>query len=181
LGCGSNKIASDWIGIDILEESEADLKGDALSILKKIPDNSVAKLYSKHFLEHVPSSAEYFQEIERILERDAEAIIIVPHFSSPFYYSDPTHKIFFGLYTFQYLCKNSFNLRRKVPTYSFKSKLEVVQINLIFDSIFLPFKFFAILATTLVNSTNLFKEIYEGYFCWVCPCHEIKVIIKKSI
>jgi hypothetical protein len=41
-------------------------------------------------------------QIAKDLEQGELIEIIVPHFSNPHYYSDPTHVRFFGLYTMSY-------------------------------------------------------------------------------
>src|SRR6185312_2948084 len=38
-----------------------------------------------------------------VLEPGGEFRAVVPHFSNLHFYSDPTHRTFFGLYTFSYL------------------------------------------------------------------------------
>jgi ubiquinone/menaquinone biosynthesis C-methylase UbiE len=84
-----------------IDDSDAvDIVGDALQVLKKVPDNAVSKITSYHFLEHVDNLGILLEEIARVLKQDGTLVSVVPHFSNPFFYSDPTHKNFFGLYTF---------------------------------------------------------------------------------
>src|SRR5256885_7931217 len=46
-------------------------------------------------------------ELHRVARAAARLEFIVPHFSNPRYYSDPTHIRFFGLYTFYYFCDDA--------------------------------------------------------------------------
>ena len=60
-------------------------------------------------------------------------IIVAPHFSNPYFYSDVTHKSTFGLYTCCYYCIST-PLRRKVPTYNRDLKFRLDKVDLIFKS-----------------------------------------------
>ena len=106
LGVGNKKHISNAIGIDILDGDSVDIVGDAIEVLKAIKDSSVDQVYSFHFLEHIDDYIEVVNEIIRILKKDGLMNVVVPHFSNPFYYSDPTHKSKFGLYNFCYLSKS---------------------------------------------------------------------------
>lgn len=179
LGCGSKKIGEDWIGVDLLEDSQADVVADVLAVLELTHDSSVSEVNSKHFFEHVNNIDAYFTHLSRVLKVGAQAFITVPHFSCPFYYSDPTHKVFFGLYTFNYMSSKPYRLRRQVPRYNLALPLEVISIKLVFDSNFLLLKPLAKILTVLINSTRLFQEIHEALFCWILPCHELRVSLRK--
>ena len=51
--------------------------------------------------------------------------VIVPHFSNPRGYSDPTHVRFFGLYSFYYFCAAEDQPRRKVPSFYCPARFRV--------------------------------------------------------
>ena len=102
LGVGNRKRISSAIGIDILDGECVDIVGDVAEVLKEIKDNSIDQVYSFHFLEHVDNHIEVVNEIIRVLKKNGLMNIVVPHFSNPFYYSDPTHKSKFGLFSFCY-------------------------------------------------------------------------------
>lgn len=55
------------------------------------------------------------KKCERVLVNKGVIYICAPHFSNPYFYSDPTHKNFFGLYTMSYFCNSKF--MRKLPKY----------------------------------------------------------------
>src|SRR5687768_13241645 len=102
LGCGPLKRDSDSIGIDMLAIPGVDIVHDLEKGLSFIPDNSVDEISSSHVLEHITSFENLMREIHRILKKEGIHKVTVPHFSNPYYYSDYTHKRFFGLYTFDY-------------------------------------------------------------------------------
>lgn len=180
LGCGNRKRHKQSIGIDMLDYSDVDIVGDVFYVLKEFPDNSVDSIFSAHFFEHIVDIEKLFDEIARILKKDGEINIIVPHFANPYYYSDPTHKTFFGLYTMSYYSEDLI-LTRKVPTYQKKISFSLRTVELRFKSS-PPFyvrhaikKFFGL----LVNLNSYTKELYEEMFCHFIPCYEIEYKLQK--
>lgn len=93
LGCGPNKIAPDWIGVDVRKFPGVDKVWD----LRKhwpIADESADELHSSHFLEHLePMERVHFvNEAYRVLKPGCQIRIIVPHWASARAYGDLTHK-----------------------------------------------------------------------------------------
>lgn len=180
LGCGNNKRHIDAIGIDALKYPCVDIVGDVLDVLKEFPDNSVDSVFSSHFFEHIADIEKLLDEVARILKKNGELGIIVPHFSNPYYYSNPTHKTFFGLYTMSYYSEDLI-LTRKVPTYQKKVSFSLKSVELRFKSS-PPFyvrhaikKFFGL----LINLNSYTKELYEEMFCHFIPCYEIEYKLQK--
>ena len=134
LGCGNVKKNIDSIGIDIINYDSVDLVGDATNILKKIPDNSIDLIYSRHFLEHVVDFHVLMDEISRILKKDGILEFVVPHFSNPYYYSDITHKNFFGLYSMNYFAHDMTKMKRLVPFYNKQIKFNLVSVDLSYQT-----------------------------------------------
>jgi glycosyltransferase involved in cell wall biosynthesis len=116
LGCGAKKIRPDAIGVDKLRLPGVDVHGPVPAVLSALDAGSVDVIFSEHFLEHVSDLDELVGECARLLRFGGILIAIVPHFSNPFFYSDPTHRTPFGLYTLSYY---AFDLvhRRSVPRY----------------------------------------------------------------
>ncbi len=182
VGCGSKKISSDFIGIDILDFDCVDIVGDIFDVLKEIPSNSVDKIFSRHFFEHINDLSTLIDEFSRILKVDGKIKIIVPHFTNPYYYSDYTHTKFFGLYSFCYLAKDNFGLTRKVPAYKKTFNLELYNVKLIFSTnpgviILSAYKKFL---TYIFNLSTPLMEFYEENLCYIFPCYELVFYLKKS-
>lgn len=182
LGCGPNKLASDYIGIDIIDYKGVDIVGDVYEVLKLLPNESVDKIYTKHFLEHVNNLPDIVTELGRILKKNGDITIIVPHFSNPYYYSDFSHVQPFGLYSFCYLANDNCGFKRKVPTYKRNLDLDLHNVKLIFMTN--PGSLIAgkikRLITIFANISVYTKELYEEYFCYLIPCYEIIYQLKKS-
>jgi len=174
LGCGPNKRHADAIGIDALDYPCVDVVGDVYEVLAQLPTGSVDRVYSYHFIEHVESVSRLLEELARVVKVGGEIEFIAPHFSNPHFYSDPTHRNFFGLYTFSYFSNGS-PLRRKVPTYQEKLRFRLEQVDLRFKS-FPPFYVrhaFKKLIGSVFNSCGYMKELYEENFCYLFPCYEV--------
>lgn len=180
LGCGNKKKYSDSIGIDMLDYENVDIVGDVTDVLQLLPDNSISEIYSSHFFEHMADLSLLMKLLERVLCINGSLEIIVPHFSNPYFYSDYTHKTFFGLYTFCYFSKNNF-FRRGVPTYNRKIELELTKVDLVFKSTrpFYVRHLLKLIVGKLVNVSNYTKEFYEENLCYLIPCYEIKYQLRK--
>jgi hypothetical protein len=179
LGCGNSK-KSGFTGIDILEYPGVDFVADLEKDLSFIPDNSVKEFFSSHFLEHIQNFEGLMGEIHRTLSPEGTVEIVVPHFSNPYFYSDFTHKRFFGLYSFDYFSSGQTKGRRKVPFYNFPFEFNIVQKKLVFRSALNPL--FNLIKKHIVqpvfNAFPLMQEIYEGMFTGMVYCSEIQFILK---
>ena len=181
LGCGDRKRDSSWIGIDSLDREGVDVVGDVREALSRMPDGSVDEVHSFHFLEHVTDVAGLVGELARVLRAGGLAEIVVPHFSNPHFYSDPTHRSFFGLYSFSYFAEDRI-LTRKVPRYADAAEFELVQVDLVFKSA-PPFYVRHALKKTagfLFNASRYTKELYEEFFCYWIPCYEIRFLLRRK-
>lgn len=181
LGCANSKIKSTSIGIDLLDFADVDIVGDVYQILDTFPDSCVDKIIAYHFVEHVNNVELLLTSLNRVLKPNGIIEFVVPHFSNPFYYSDPTHKSFFGLYTFQYFFNSDSIFNRKVPNYNSLLEMKVKSVDLIFKSYRPNYirHFIKKIFQKLFNLSIWTKEFYEENFCYLIPCYEIKYIISK--
>ena len=180
LGCGAKKKNPTAIGIDILDYPEVDIVGDIFEVFKKFPDSCVAHISSYHFIEHISNLDLFMSELERIIKPGGVIDFVAPHFTNPYFYSDPTHQKFFGLYTFCYMTYSSI-FSRKIPTYQKDLRFTLVSVDLIFKSskpFYGRYAFKSIIGY-LFNSCNYMKELYEENFCYLFPCYEIRYQLKK--
>jgi len=119
-------------------------------------------------------------ELSRVVRVGGVVEFVAPHFSNPYFYSDPTHRSFFGLYTFSYFSINS-PLLRKVPTYQEQLWFQLDQVDLIFKSS-PPFYFrhaFKKVIGSLFNSCRYMRELYEENFCYFFPCFEVRYKLRR--
>lgn len=112
LGSGGNKIAEDWIGVDIYKMKGVDVVCNLAKDKWPWKDNTVDQVHAAHFLEHLTNLGEkwervhFFNELYRVLKVGAKARLIFPHWCSNRYYGDPTHKEPFSEMGFCYLSKD---------------------------------------------------------------------------
>ena len=93
LGCGPNP-KEGFTGVDALP---FDGKVDVVCDLRKSwqwKSGSVDEVHCSHFLEHLTGSERihFFNELHRVMRKDAKATIVVPHWSSGRAYGDVTHQ-----------------------------------------------------------------------------------------
>lgn len=178
LGCGSHKVKPEAIGIDLIDSPCVDVIADINQGLSFLPDNSVDLIYSMHLLEHLENLEGAMAEIYRVLKKGGRKIGFVPHFSNPYYYSDYSHRVFFGLYTFSYFARDS-QFKRKVPGHYNNIDFKINKLNLVFYS---PFKGRNIIkkgCSVVFNSSTYMKELYEEIFCYAFPAHGIEFELEK--
>jgi len=180
LGCGPKKHYEDSISIDLLDYPSVDIIGDLMEVLKQFPSDSVKQFYSAHLFEHLDDIPLVLKELKRVLLPNGVIEIKVPHFSNSFFYSDPTHTKFFGLYTFSYFFDDQIFFR-KVPSYERIEGMKLESVNLIFRS-YRPHyishiirRFFGM----IINFHPVLQEIYEESFVNFISCYEIHVTAKK--
>jgi ubiquinone/menaquinone biosynthesis C-methylase UbiE len=181
LGCGGTKRDPGAVGVDLLDAPGVDIVGDALEVLRSLPDGSVRAIHSEHFLEHLPDAEALVREAARVLEPGGEFRAVVPHFSNPHFYSDPTHRTFFGLYTFSYWVA-SVPWRRQTPQYDRPMPLALVDARFHFKST-RPFYVrhgIKKLLSSWVNTSRWTKEFYEENLTWLMPAYEVEYVLVRD-
>lgn len=180
LGCGATKRDTHAIGIDALDLDGVDLVGDVFEVLAEFPRASVDAVTSHHFVEHVDDISHLVRELARVMKPGSELMIVAPHFSNPYFYSDPTHRRFFGLYTFCYLARSAL-FRRHVPTYAATLEFDLVHVELGFRST-RPFYVRHALKRMwgpLFNASRWLQEYWEENLCWLMPCYEVRYLLRR--
>ena len=178
LGCGPYKKPG-VIGIDYLALDGVDYVADLELGLPFLEDNSVDEIISTHVLEHIENFKILLTDIHRVLKPNGLKITKVPYFSNPYYYSDYTHKRFFGLYSFDYFTDPKLSkYKRKVPSFYGDVKFEVLEKKIFFKSDFVIRNLFKQVLTRVFNVNTYMQELYEECFCYIFPCQEIKFTIR---
>jgi len=182
LGSGaSNKIQPHFITVDAIDSPLIDVTADVYDLFAALPSNCCSGIKSSHLLEHLHDTPLFLRECIRVLKPGATLEVVVPHFSNPFFYSDPTHQRSFGLYTLAYYFKQNL-FQRTLPEYSLIPAARLTSIRLSFKS-FPPFyirHLFKYLFQLLVNLSPYFLEFYEEFFVFLFPCYEIHTHIQKE-
>ena len=165
----------------MLDYPDVDIVGDVYEALASFPSQSVDACYSYHFVEHVPDVPMLLSELARIVKPSGHVEFVAPHFSNPYFYSDPTHRSFFGLYTFCYFADGA-PFARRVPTYGYKAEFRIAKVDLIFKSSrpFIVRYGIKRIVGSLFNSCSYLKEFYEENVCYLFPCYEVRYILRRK-
>jgi len=181
LGCGNRKRHPSAVCIDLIPGDCVDIVGDIHEVLGLFPDNCVSAVFTYHCLEHIKELPSLMSTLARIMKMDGTLRVVAPHFSNPYFYSDPTHVTPFGLYTFSYLAKEKLFTRR-VPNYARAGQFDLCRVQLIFKS---PRPFymrwgFKKLFQAFFNMNRYLMEFYEENLCYLIPCYEIVYELKRN-
>jgi ubiquinone/menaquinone biosynthesis C-methylase UbiE len=180
LGCGPTRRAPDVVGVDVLDSPAVDIVGDVVEVLRALGDESVAEIYSSHLFEHLDDLSDAIAEIERVLVVGGGLHVVVPHFSNAYYYSDPTHRRPFGLYTFSYFAEDPI-LRRRVPSYGHAPRLRLEDARLGFrsEAQFPGRRMLKEALGRVVNASIWLQEFYEENLSGILPCYELHFELVK--
>lgn len=168
----------DFYGVDLLPTENVSIIADLNEPLDLFPDNSVSHIYTRHCLEHIDCLLPLMKELHRLLIPNGELEIIVPHFSNPYHYSDPTHVRTFGLYTMYYFVDQELQPPRKVPSFYSDVRFEITGIMLRLldrkwcDRLMFPF------LQRLVNRSIGWQDRFERRLCRLFPAAEIRYIMR---
>jgi hypothetical protein len=177
LGSGLRRLPG-FYNVDRLRLPGVDIVADLEAPLADLPDDSVEQVYCRHTLEHVSRLLELLGELHRVTHAEGRLELIVPHFSNPYGYSDPTHVRFFGLYSFFYFAEERDQPRRKVPNFYVPQRFRVehVRFNLLRSSV--ADKVVRAVLQPLINRSVGWLDWYERRLCRLCPADDIHWLVR---
>ncbi|MBI4448904.1 class I SAM-dependent methyltransferase [Candidatus Woesearchaeota archaeon] len=168
LGCGRD-IRAGYVNLDSRK-----LKGvDVVHDLEKVPypfkDGSFDEIVASHVLEHMADLAKVMQELCRISKKGGRIHAIVPYFSNPGSFGDPTHKRFFTYETFDYFTENS------ALSYYSKVRVKIVNKRIHLFGRSSAGKLLGFLPNIIIN---LVPRFYQRFFAYVLPASELEVVLE---
>jgi SAM-dependent methyltransferase len=102
LGCG-NKYMDGALNLDIASAKvSADIRHDLNVRPWPLPSNQFEQVYLLDVIEHLEDVVGTMEEVHRVSSPGAIVRITVPHFSCSNAFTDPTHRHYFGLFSFDY-------------------------------------------------------------------------------
>lgn len=179
LGCGPAPTIKNAITVDMLDIDGVDIVCDLDEGFPFLEDESIDEIHSFHFLEHVKDLNFMMAEIYRVLKKGGINSGTVPYFGNPYFYSDPTHKSTFGLYTFAYFSKIP-HFKRSVPTFYNNINFQINNITLRFKSPFFIRRNIKKIIQKIFNANRYMKEFYEEQLCYMIPAYEIFFELEKK-
>jgi SAM-dependent methyltransferase len=164
-----------FYALDQVQFDGIDIVADLNQPLDLLPDDCAEHVFSSHALEHVEKLLPLLAEIHRITRGGGLIEIVVPHFSNPYYYSDPTHVRFFGLYTMSYFVDmDKQPAAHKVPPLPTSARFEIDSVRISFyrfnllDRLVVPFlRYF-------VNRSPAAQHFYELRLSRLFPAAELR-------
>ncbi len=177
---GGRKRTAGRITIDRVDLPGVDIVANLEDGLPFLPDRSVDEIHCRSVLEHIENFEGLMGEIARVLKEEGTAHIFVPHFSNPYYYSDYTHKRFFGLYSFYYFVSPEKQLSRKVPDFYTDTRIEILSQRLVFRSSFRLVRPLKKLIGWFLNTHTCMQQYYEENLCYLFPCHGIELTFRPA-
>ena len=153
-----------YLNCDVSKQVNPD---KVVDLEKRLPfkDDSVEEIVSEHVLAQVQNFIPLMHEMHRICKNGAKLKLIVPFYSYPGYYSDPTHVRFFTPFTFDLFLDKEFRHEMKAKKDMFKIKKRKINFSL---GSLKKTNFF-------INPLiNLNQRLYCRFFAWIFPAAEIE-------
>jgi SAM-dependent methyltransferase len=101
LGCGRKKMTG-ALNLDVTPDTDPDVVHDLNVIPWPFHDNRFTEVYAHDVIEHIDDVVRVMNELHRVCQDGARVHITVPHFSSANAFTDPTHRHYFGWFSFDY-------------------------------------------------------------------------------
>ena len=180
LGSGGEKLDG-FYSVDLLELDGVDIVADLNEPLELLPDNSVEQIYTRHTLEHIENLVGLLREIRRITKPDGTIEIIVPHFSNPHYYSDPTHIRPFAMYSMYYYMDHAKQpAKRKVPCFYSDVRFIVEKVEIDFYYTTFLDRLVAPIIRRLTNRSPAWQEFYERRLSRLWHARQVRYVMRPD-
>lgn len=156
----------DAVNLDITPDTNPDVVHDLDQFPWPFEDDRFDEVSMRDVLEHLEDTIRVLEEIHRICRADALVHIIVPHYSSNGAYTDPTHKQFFSLGTFDYVTDgHPCNFYTKV-------RYRVEESRIVFRR--------SLLNKLVWRLANRFPVSYENRWAWTFPAWFLSVKLRVT-
>jgi SAM-dependent methyltransferase len=154
------------VNLDVTPDTNPDVVHDLNRFPWPFDDDRFDEVTMRDVLEHLDDSVRVMEEIYRICRPDGVAHIIVPHFSSNGAFTDPTHKRFFALASFDYFAADHPN------NFYTWARFRREQGRLVFRPGWVN--------KLVWRLANKFPEAYENRWAWVFPAWFISVNLRAE-
>ncbi len=163
LGCGLRKRPG-AIGIDVNPRSQADVIHDLNRFPYPFPDNHFDEIICDNVLEHLDDVLKVMEELHRIAKPLALVTIVVPFYSHQQAHTDPTHRHFFGVHSFDYFIEGT-------PNSGFQySKAQFTLLSVEFEKALTQRHWFDRMVVAFANRR---KDVYENRLANMFPLRNL--------
>ncbi len=163
LGCGRAR-RDDCLNVDRRPSVGPDLQWDLDQYPYPLPSQHFEMIYALDIVEHLADLPVFMEEAHRLLRPDGVLEVTTPHFSCANSYTDPTHRLHLGYFSFDFFTATS--------PYDFESP-----VGFIIDERLIVFHA-GRLARLWAWAANRWPERYERRFAWVYPAWFLRFRLK---
>ena len=154
LGCGNRRVEG-AINLDVTPDTAPDVVHDLDVLPWPFPSDQFREVLANDVIEHLGDTLAVLGEIHRVCADGAVVRITVPHFSCANAFTDPTHRRYFGRFSFEYFTEG-----HELSFYT-RARFRQRSCRLVFHP-------------TLVNKlvwrlANRYPERYERRWAWIFP------------
>jgi len=168
VGCGKRK-RNNATGIDINPQSDADILHDLNQYPYPFTDSCFDEVYADNILEHLDDVLKVMIELHRITKPDGFVEITVPFYPHRNANTDPTHKHFFGVHSFDYFISGTDHSNFQYSSIQFKLLFFEFDKGLIKRHLF---------DRVLKNFANKRKDLYENRLANIFPLTQLTFRLK---
>jgi len=154
LGCGRKYIAG-AVNLDCTPDTQPDVVHNLNLAPWPFADNRFSEIQGFDVIEHLQDIVCAMEEIHRISRPGALVRLTVPHFSCSNAYTDPTHRHYFGFFSFDYFTQES-----ELSFYS-RARFRRRSARLVFYP--------TLLSKLIWRLANRYPEAYERRWAWMFP------------
>jgi SAM-dependent methyltransferase len=101
LGCGKKPIPG-AVNLDVTPDTNPDVVHDLNRRPWPFPDGRFDEVHAYDVIEHLDDVLGTMEEVHRVLKPGGRVFITVPHYSCSNAFTDPTHRHYFGWFSFDY-------------------------------------------------------------------------------
>lgn len=154
LGSGRRR-RDDAVNLDLVAATHPDVVHDLNFRPWPVPEDHFTEVHAYDVIEHLDNVVACMEEIHRVCRNGAVVHITLPHFSCSNAFTDPTHRHYFSIFSFDY-----FTGEHKFSFYSDR-QFRTLRRRIIFEP-------------TLVNKVvhriaNRWPQRYEHRWAWIFP------------
>lgn len=160
LGCGQD-IKKGYVNLDKRKLHGVDVIWDINKQPLPFKNNEFDEIYADNVLEHTEDVVSTVNELWRITKGGGLIKLVLPSWNAADAYTDPTHKHFFTLDSFDYWDKKTGKGKQFGHEVSKKEEFDIVKKKLIFN------RFYRAIGIQFL--ANKFYKIYKHIFCWILP------------
>ena len=84
IGCGSRKVSSEYIGLDLIRHSNIDIIASANALPFK--NESFIEVYTRRCIQHIEEEEKVLAEVFRVLQKNGKATVIVASWTGWFFF-----------------------------------------------------------------------------------------------